>query len=79
MQVAGKIVGSETGGRLGTTTVVPLSDGSAAEITTTRFLSPSGSRLLGEGVKPNELVALDPADLAQGRDLPLERALALLS
>ena len=55
-----------------------LSDGSAAEITTTRFLSPSGSRLLGEGVKPNEAVTLDATELAQGYDRPLERALALL-
>lgn len=76
---AATIVGSETGGRLGTTTVVPLSDGSAAEITTTRFLSPLGSRLLGEGVKPTEAVALDAPALAQGHDQPLDRALALLS
>lgn len=76
---AATIVGSETGGRLGTTAVLPLSDGSAAEITTTRFLSPSGKRLLGEGVKPNEPIVLDAVALAQGHDHPLERALALLS
>ncbi|MSQ23840.1 MAG: hypothetical protein EXR58_04710 [Chloroflexi bacterium] len=72
------IVGTPTAGRLGTTTLVPLADGSAAEITAGRFLSPSGARLLGDGVQPDVVVDLDPKELAAGTDLQFDRALALL-
>jgi carboxyl-terminal processing protease len=73
------IVGSPSAGRLGTTTAVALSDGSAATITTGKFLSPSGAPLLGTGVQPHEAAATDPALLTAGIDVPAERALAVLT
>ena len=40
------------------------------------FVTPTGVRLEGDGVRPDEVVDLSLADLAQGRDGPLEAALA---
>jgi carboxyl-terminal processing protease len=73
---AATLVGLETAGRLGTTSGIPLADGSIAQIATGRFLTPSGARLLGSGVKPDIEVAPDGSALARGRDMQLERALA---
>ncbi len=75
---AGTLVGETTDGRLGTPTVVGLSDGSAAEITTTRIYSPSRDSLLGSGVEPDVPVAADSQALARGEDPVADRAMALL-
>jgi carboxyl-terminal processing protease len=69
------IVGSPSAGRLGTTTAVALPDGSAATITTGKFVSPSGASLLGTGVQPHEPAGTNPQLLAEGHDLPAERAI----
>ena len=63
---------------LGTPTVVPLSDGSRAEISVQRMRSPGGTSLLGSGVPPDHLVPPDPQALAAGRDPALDAAIALL-
>ena len=46
---------------------------------TKRFLTPSGGRLLGEGLPPDLPVDADAAALAKGIDRQLEAALAILS
>jgi carboxyl-terminal processing protease len=74
----GTIVGTPTGGRLGTPRLISLSDGSAAEITVRRMLTPSGKPLLGSGVPPDLLVLDDPSSLAAGTDSVRERGLSLL-
>lgn len=75
---AAVVIGTPSSGRMGTTTGVPLSDGSIVQLASGRYLSPSGGRLLGEGVRPDVEVHLTPAALAAGQDPQLERALELL-
>lgn len=75
---AGTIVGTPSGGRLGTTRLIPLSDGSAAEISVRRIVTPSGKPLLGSGVVPDEQVIAGPQEFADGVDPVLDQALRLL-
>lgn len=73
----GRLVGTPTAGRMGTTRVVPLPNGSVVQIASGRFLSPSGARLLGPGLAPDILVEATAEALASGADEQLERALGL--
>ena len=75
---AATIVGSHTQGRAGLSQVVPLPDGSAAQITSQRILTASGGRLEGVGVEPDYSVDSGVEDWVQGRDPQLARAMALL-
>jgi C-terminal processing protease CtpA/Prc len=53
---------------------VSLADGSAAQVTSQRILTPSGARLDGIGLEPDESVELAVEDWVQGRDPQLARA-----
>lgn len=75
---AATLVGAHTAGRVGLSQVVALPDGSAAQITSQRILSPSGGRLEGVGVEPDYAVDSGVEDWVQGRDPQLSRAVALL-
>jgi carboxyl-terminal processing protease len=68
------LVGSPTPGRVGIATTLPLPDGSAAQVTWRRILTPSGGRLDGVGLVPDETVDLAFEDWVQGRDPQLTRA-----
>jgi len=72
------LVGMPTAGRVRVGSVIPLSDGSAAQITTERVLSPSGGDLDGIGVRPDVLVSESADDWVHGDDPQLDRALAEL-
>ena len=75
---AATLVGAHTSGRVGLSQLVPLPDGSAAQITSQRILTASGSRLEGVGVEPDYAVDSSVEDWVQGRDPQLLRAMALL-
>ena len=75
---AARVVGTRTAGKAARTTQVPLSDGSVAQITSHRLLSPSGDPLHRIGLTPDETVPASAADWVAGRDVQLERALARL-
>jgi len=75
---AATLVGAHTAGRVGLSQIVPLPDGSAAQITSQRILTPTGGRLEGVGIEPDYAVESGVADWVQGRDPQLSRALALL-
>jgi carboxyl-terminal processing protease len=51
------ILGTKSFGKGSVQTVVPLSDGSALRLTTSRYFSPSGKQIHGKGVMPDILVA----------------------
>jgi carboxyl-terminal processing protease len=68
------LVGTPTPGRVGIATTVRLSDGSAAQVTWRRILTPSGARLDGVGLVPDEAVDLAFEDWVQGRDPQRARA-----
>jgi carboxyl-terminal processing protease len=58
--------------------VVPLSDGSALQMTVERLLTGNGRVLDKVGVTPDEPVPLSIADIQAGRDPQLDAALAYL-
>ena len=72
------LVGTRTAGNVARGDLFPLGDGSALNVTTSDILSAAGAPLNKVGVQPDELVEGDPATSDDGRDPPLERALALL-
>jgi carboxyl-terminal processing protease len=75
---AATLVGAHTAGRVGLSQVVPLPDGSAAQITSQRIRTPTGGRLEGVGIEPDYPVESNVADWVQGRDPQLSRAMAIL-
>jgi carboxyl-terminal processing protease len=75
---AATLVGAHTSGRVGLSQIVPLPDGSAAQITSQRILTPSGGKLEGIGIEPDYEVDSSVDDWVQGRDPQLSRAMALL-
>ncbi len=69
------LVGARTSGAVEASVLYDLSDGSALSVTVLRLASGMGRRLEGVGVSPDIAVALAVADLDQGRDTQLQRAL----
>jgi carboxyl-terminal processing protease len=47
------IIGEKTFGKGSVQTVIPLSDGSALKLTTSKYFTPSGVSIHGEGIKPD--------------------------
>jgi carboxyl-terminal processing protease len=83
-----RIVGEKTYGKGSVQTVMPLGEGSAIKLTTSRYLTPSGRSINGTGIKPDVVVATDDANRqyrgAGGRvdladDLQLLAAIRLIS
>jgi carboxyl-terminal processing protease len=73
------IIGTQTFGKGSVQTVMPLSNGRAIKLTTSRYFTPSGESINGHGITPD--VVLDEAAApaaATAADPPLERALGLL-
>ena len=84
------LVGRKTYGKGTVQTILPLSDGEALKITTSRYYTPSGASINGVGITPDVLlggVEAPPAELDAGtgtptlahRDLQVGAALAQLS
>ncbi|MDR7486769.1 MAG: S41 family peptidase [Armatimonadota bacterium] len=69
------LLGAKTSGAVEASVLYDLSDGSALSITILRLTTGLGKRLEGVGVSPDVPVALTSADLDQGRDTQLQRAI----
>jgi carboxyl-terminal processing protease len=69
-----RLVGSQTYGKGSVQTVMPLSDGHAIKLTTSRYFTPSGASIHERGIKPD--VAVEEAK--DGDDRALHVALDLL-
>jgi carboxyl-terminal processing protease len=83
-----RIVGERTYGKGSVQTVMPLGEGSAIKLTTSRYLTPSGRSLNGSGIDPDVVVHnADPQQQYRGRggavamrdDQQLLEALRLIS
>jgi carboxyl-terminal processing protease len=61
-----KLVGSQTYGKGSVQTVVPLSDGHAIKLTTSRYFTPSGASIHKRGITPD--VVVDKKDAGDGVD-----------
>jgi carboxyl-terminal processing protease len=51
-----RIVGEKTYGKGSVQTVMPLGEGSAIKLTTSRYLTPSGRSINGSGIEPDVLI-----------------------
>lgn len=71
----GVLVGEKTFGKGSVQNVVPLSDGSSLHITVAQWLTPKGRQISGQGLMPDVVVTLTPADASAGRDPQLDRAI----
>ena len=71
-------VGTTTAGAVAASVFIPLSDGSALQLSVEQVYSGGGALLDRVGVHPDDEVALDLDELRQGRDAQLERALDYL-
>lgn len=67
-------IGTTTAGSTGQPLILRLPHGVVAGITTKRDLTPDGEDFVGVGLVPDVKVLDQAAAIAQGRDLPLERA-----
>jgi carboxyl-terminal processing protease len=74
-----QLVGNEpTFGKGSVQLVFDLSDGSSVHVTSARWLTPNGTQLDGQGLKPDILVEITQEALDNGRDEVLDRAIDLL-
>ena len=83
----GEVVGERTYGKGSVQTVLPISEGNAIKLTTSRYIMPSGRSITGVGIYPDIVVRnADPrrqyrgpdSAVAPGDDLQLQRALRLI-
>ena len=75
----GRVIGQTTAGAVAASRFIPLSGGSALQISIEQVFSGAGAPLDRVGVRPDEEVSLDIDQLRQGRDTQLERAMSYLS
>ncbi len=72
------ILGSQTFGKGSVQTVMPLSNGRAIKLTTSRYYTPSGDSINGEGITPDVVLEEKAKQPADPSDPALDQALALL-
>lgn len=65
----GILVGEKTFGKGSVQTIIPLRDGSALRLTTSKYFTPSGRSIHGEGIVPDVVV---PSADAKAHDAPKE-------
>jgi carboxyl-terminal processing protease len=74
----GRVIGETTAGAVAASRIIPLSDGSALQLSVEQVYSGAGALLDRVGVRPDDEVALDLDALRQGRDSQLEAAVSYL-
>jgi carboxyl-terminal processing protease len=74
----GRLFGQNTMGSVAASQVLPLTDGSALQLSIMQIYSGQGARLNRTGVSPDEAIELRLEDLQSGRDPQLDRAVSYL-
>lgn len=81
----GTLVGERTFGKGVVQKIFPLKDGSAVKLTTSRYYSPKGVCIHGEGIEPDFSVEMDSklaeriSDLTLEEDVQLQKAIEVLN
>lgn len=65
------ILGTDTFGKGSVQTVIPLSDGSALRLTTSKYFTPLGRVIHGKGIKPDVLV--EQPEVETAKEQPVEK------
>lgn len=74
----GVVVGMPTGGSTGQPVNIRLPGGGSARFCSKRDVGPDGEEFVGKGIAPDILVTPTAADVRDGRDTVLEKALEIL-
>ena len=74
----GVLVGRPTGGSTGMPAEFALPFGGAFRVCTKDDMYPDGKKFIGIGIIPNEIVKENVVDIANGKDLDIEKALMIL-
>jgi carboxyl-terminal processing protease len=74
----GRVFGETTYGKGCGQSVVRFPDGAELIIVSFLWFTPNGRSIHKKGITPDEIIKADPADLAKGKDVQLERALQYL-
>lgn len=72
----GTIVGGKTFGKGSIQSLIPLDDGTAIRMTTSRYYTPAGRLIHEKGIAPD--VEVEAGEDKEGTDIPLERAIEVL-
>ena len=73
------LIGTSTFGKGSVQVVYDLSDGSSVHVTSARWLTPNRNQIDQNGLLPDIVIELSEGELAAGRDVALEEALAYLA
>jgi carboxyl-terminal processing protease len=73
-----ELVGVTTFGKGVVQTLVPLSNGGTAHITSARWLTPNGTTIQGQGLTPDYVVEMTEDDYANDLDPQLDKAIQVL-
>jgi carboxyl-terminal processing protease len=68
------IVGIKSFGKGSVQTIVPLTDGSALRLTTSKYFTPLGKEIHGKGVQPDIAVEEGKIEIINRDELPVEKA-----
>jgi len=68
------IVGTKSFGKGSVQTIIPLSDGSALRLTTSKYFTPLGKEIHGKGVLPDITVEEGTIEIISKDELPVEKA-----
>ncbi len=68
----GIIVGTKTFGKGSVQTVIPLSDGSALRLTTSKYYTPNGRSIHGEGIIPDIVIEREEKSKEESKAKPVE-------
>lgn len=63
------ILGTQTFGKGSVQTILPLGDGSAVKITTSKYYTPSGTSIQAKGIEPDIVVSMTTRDYLKEADL----------
>lgn len=80
----GTVVGQQTFGKGVVQSLITLSDGSAVKVTTSRYYTPNGISIHGEGIRPDFIVEVDretammSARLELEDDIQLQKAISVM-
>jgi carboxyl-terminal processing protease len=79
LQDAGiKLVGTRTFGKATVQAIYRFRDGSGMRVTTSRYLTPAGRDIEGQGLQPDVEVSTGGVPIGSPDDAPLNRAVAMV-
>ena len=76
-QLGAKIIGEKSFGKGSVQEQINLSDGSSLKVTIARWLTPNGSSIDNEGLKP-DIEVKEEDKTSDGKDIQLEKAIEFL-